>query len=101
MDGLNAELEQGRQSQQQLKAHYIKRIEALHAQTEAYRLVGTFYCLATTLSMKQAIVHLAESNDIDSGHYLGDPFFGWGVCDHRLSYGLSPSFCQVYILYQC
>jgi hypothetical protein len=37
MDGLHTELEQGRQSQQQLKAHYVKRIEELHTQTEAYR----------------------------------------------------------------
>lgn len=53
VDGLHAELEQGRQSQQQLKAHYVKRIEDLHAQTEAYRLVGTFYCLATNLSVTE------------------------------------------------
>ena len=37
VDGLHTELEQGRQSQQQLKAHYVKRIEELHTQTEAYR----------------------------------------------------------------
>ena len=37
VDGLHTELEQSRQSQQQLKAHYVKRIEELHTQTEAYR----------------------------------------------------------------
>ena len=37
MDGLHTEVEQGRLSQQQLKEHYVKRIEQLHSQTEAYR----------------------------------------------------------------
>lgn len=39
MDGLHTEVEQGRLSQQQLKEHYVKRIEQLHSQTEAYRSV--------------------------------------------------------------
>ena len=43
MDGLHTEVEQGRQSQHQLKSHYVKRIEELHAQTDAYRLVSVFY----------------------------------------------------------
>ena len=42
VDGLHSEIEQGRLSQQQLKAHYVKRIEDLHTQTEAYRLVCHF-----------------------------------------------------------